>query len=76
MALTAHWNNDKSVHHLLEVLERVNRELLLRGLRWSVAHLHDASDATLTRMKALDVGWLMQMAYTSRRRTTSQRAEP
>jgi hypothetical protein len=23
MALTVHWNNDRSVHHLLDVLERV-----------------------------------------------------
>jgi predicted amidohydrolase YtcJ len=29
-------------------------------LRWSIAHLHDASDASLQRMKALGVGWLMQ----------------
>jgi predicted amidohydrolase YtcJ len=60
MALTAHWNNDKSVHHLLEVFERVDREVPIRALRWSVAHLHDASDASLRRMKALGVGWLMQ----------------
>jgi predicted amidohydrolase YtcJ len=60
MALTAHWNNDRSVRHLLDVLERVDREISIRGLRWSVAHLHDASDASLMRMKALGVGWLMQ----------------
>jgi predicted amidohydrolase YtcJ len=60
MALTAHWNNDRSVHHLLDVLERVDREVSIRGLRWSVAHLHDASDLSLKRMKALGVGWLMQ----------------
>jgi hypothetical protein len=60
MALTAHWNNDKSVHDLLDVFERVDREIPIRDLRWSVAHLHDASDASLLRMKALGVGWLMQ----------------
>jgi len=60
MALTVHWNNDRSVHHLLDVLERVDREIPIRDLRWSVAHLHDASDASLMRMKALGVGWLMQ----------------
>lgn len=60
MALTAHWNNDRSVHHLLDVLERVDREFSLRDLRWSIAHLHDASDASLMRMKMLGVGWLMQ----------------
>jgi predicted amidohydrolase YtcJ len=60
MALTVHWNNDRSVHHLLDVLERVDREIPIRDLRWSIAHLHDASDASLVRMKGLGVGWLMQ----------------
>jgi predicted amidohydrolase YtcJ len=60
MTLTVHWNNDRSVHHLLDVLERVNREVPIAKLRWSIAHLHDASDASLQRMKALGVGWLMQ----------------
>jgi hypothetical protein len=60
MTLTVHWNNDRSVHHLLDVLERVNWEMPIAKLRWSIAHLHDASDASLQRMKALGVGWLMQ----------------
>jgi predicted amidohydrolase YtcJ len=60
LSLTVHWNNEGSVHHLLDVLERVNREIPLAKLRWSIAHLHDASDASLQRMKALGVGWLMQ----------------
>jgi hypothetical protein len=60
LTLTVHWNNDRSVHHLLDVLERVNREVPIASLRWSIAHLHDASDASLQRMKALGVGWLVQ----------------
>ena len=60
LTLTVHWNNDRSVHHLLDVLERVNREVPIAPLRWSIAHLNDASDASLQRMKALGVGWLMQ----------------
>jgi predicted amidohydrolase YtcJ len=60
LTLTVHWNNDRSVHHLLDVLERVNREVPIAPLRWSIAHLHDASDASLQRMKALGVGWLVQ----------------
>jgi predicted amidohydrolase YtcJ len=60
MTLTVHWNNDRSAHYLLDVLERVNREVPIAGLRWSIAHLHDASDASLQRMAALGVGWLMQ----------------
>jgi predicted amidohydrolase YtcJ len=62
MALTIHWSNEKSVGHLLEVFERVNRDVPIGGLRWSIAHLNDATPATLERMKALGVGWLMQDA--------------
>jgi predicted amidohydrolase YtcJ len=60
LTLTAHWNNDRSVHHLLDIFERIDRETPIRGLRWSIAHLHDASTVSLQRMKALGVGWLMQ----------------
>jgi hypothetical protein len=62
LTLTQHWNNDRSVHHLLEVFERVNREIPIAPLRWSIAHLNDASDASLARMKQLGVGWAMQNA--------------
>jgi len=62
MTLTQHWNNDASVHHLLEVFERVDREIPIAPLRWSIAHLNDASDASLARMKSLGVGWAMQDA--------------
>jgi predicted amidohydrolase YtcJ len=62
MSLTQHWSNDVSVHHLLDVMERVNRETPIAPLRWSIAHLNDASAENLARMKALGVGWLMQDA--------------
>ena len=62
MTLTQHWSSDASVHHLLDVMERVNRETPIAKLRWSIAHLNDASAENLQRMKALGVGWLMQDA--------------
>jgi hypothetical protein len=62
LSLTMHWNNDASVGQLLSIFERVNREVPIGGLRWSIAHLNDASPATLTRMKALGVGWTVQDA--------------
>jgi predicted amidohydrolase YtcJ len=62
MTLTQHWSNDASVHHLLDVFERVNRDTPIAGLRWSIAHLNDGSVASFQRMKALSVGWLMQDA--------------
>jgi predicted amidohydrolase YtcJ len=55
-----HWNNDSSVHYLLDALERVAQQAPIGPLRWSIAHVHDATPQTLARMKALGVGWLMQ----------------
>jgi predicted amidohydrolase YtcJ len=62
MSVTVHWSDDASVSNLLDVFERVNHEVPIAGLRWSVAHLNDASDRTLERMKALGVGWTVQDA--------------
>lgn len=62
MSLNMHWHNDRSVGQLLDIFERVDRESPIKGLRWGIAHLNDASAATLERMKALGVGWAMQDA--------------
>ena len=63
MTATFHWHNDRAVHHLLDVLERVNAETPFAKLRWSIAHLNDASVQSLQRMKAMGLGWLMQNAF-------------
>ena len=62
MSLTMHWNTDGTVDHLLGIFERVNREIPIAPLRWSIAHLNDASDASLKRMHELGVGWTVQDA--------------
>ncbi|NBX33651.1 MAG: amidohydrolase, partial [Planctomycetes bacterium] len=63
MTVTFHWHNDRPVHHLLDALARVNAETSIAQLRWSIAHLNDASVQTLNRMKSLGVGWLVQNAF-------------
>jgi predicted amidohydrolase YtcJ len=62
MAITMHWGPDGTVDHLLDIFERVAREVPIAPLRWSIAHLNDASEETLTRMAALGVGWTVQDA--------------
>ncbi|HEU4616417.1 MAG TPA: amidohydrolase [Gammaproteobacteria bacterium] len=62
LAITMHWPSDANVDHLLSIFERVNREVPIRDLRWSIAHLNDASVKTLERMHALGVGWTVQDA--------------
>jgi predicted amidohydrolase YtcJ len=62
LTITQHWSRDASVGELLSVFERVNKEVPIAPLRWSIAHLNDASPETLRRMKALGVGWTVQDA--------------
>lgn len=62
MAVTIHWLENGSVDHLLGLYEKLNAEVPIKDLRWSIAHLDDASPETLARMKALGVGWTMQDA--------------
>lgn len=63
MTATFHWHNDRPVHHLIDVLARVNAETSIAKLRWSIAHLNDASPETLKRLKTMGMGWLVQNAF-------------
>ena len=60
MSVTMHWPRNDSVGVLLDIFERVNRDVPIANLRWSIAHLNDASAENLRRMKALGVGWTAQ----------------
>jgi predicted amidohydrolase YtcJ len=60
--LTMHWPNNSSVGQLLDIFETVNKKTPIAPLRWSIAHLADADEATLRRMKSLGVGWTVQDA--------------
>lgn len=62
MSITMHWPNDASVNQLLDIFEAVNKEVPIKNLRWSIAHLNDASEQSLRRMQALGVGWTVQDA--------------
>jgi len=60
LTVTMHWDTDANVDQLLGIWERVNKEFPIAPLRWTIAHLNDASPQTLQRMKALGVGWTVQ----------------
>jgi len=55
-----HWNPDRTVHDLLDVIEDINRDYLVAKLRWTVLHLYNASDDNLKRMKSLGLIWGVQ----------------
>jgi predicted amidohydrolase YtcJ len=55
-----HWNPERTVHDLLDVIEAVNDEYPVRNLRWSILHLYGASEDSLKRMKPLGLIWGVQ----------------
>ena len=59
-SIQLHWNPDRTVHDLLDVVEAIARDYPVRDLRWTVLHLYNASDDSLKRMKALGLIWGVQ----------------
>jgi predicted amidohydrolase YtcJ len=55
-----HWNPERTVHNLLDVIEAVNDEYPVGNLRWAVLHLYNASEDSLKRMKPLGLIWGVQ----------------
>jgi predicted amidohydrolase YtcJ len=55
-----HWNPDRTVHDLLDVVEDISKDHPVRDLRWTVLHLYNASEDSLKRMKALGLIWGVQ----------------
>jgi predicted amidohydrolase YtcJ len=55
-----HWNPDRTVHDLLDVIEDINRDFPVARLRWTVLHLYNASEENLKRMKSLGLIWGVQ----------------
>jgi len=53
-----HWNPDRTVHDLLDVVDDINKDFSIRDLRWTVLHLYNASEDNLKRMKALGLIWV------------------
>jgi len=55
-----HWNPDRTVHDLLDIVEDIERDFPVRDLRWTVLHLYNASEDNLKRMKSLGLVWGVQ----------------
>jgi predicted amidohydrolase YtcJ len=55
-----HWNPDRTVHDLLDVVEEVSKDNPVRDLRWTVLHLYNASEDSLARIKQLGLIWGVQ----------------
>jgi predicted amidohydrolase YtcJ len=55
-----HWNPNRTVQDLLDVVEDISKDYPVRDLRWTVLHLYNASEEHLKRMKALGLVWGVQ----------------
>jgi predicted amidohydrolase YtcJ len=55
-----HAASDRAAAKILDCFEAVNKDIPIAGLRWQIAHIENASDETLRRMKALNMGWAVQ----------------
>src|SRR5258705_11648768 len=48
-----HWNPDRTVHDLLDVVADINKDFPVRDLRWAVQQLNNVSEDRLKQIKAL-----------------------
>src|SRR5215831_19005485 len=55
-----HAASDRAAAGILDCFEAVNKDIPIAALRWQIAHIENASDETLRRMKALNMGWAVQ----------------
>ncbi|HYK78823.1 MAG TPA: amidohydrolase [Micropepsaceae bacterium] len=60
MNVQQHAASDKAASMILDCFEAVNKEIPIAALRWQIVHIENASDRTLARMKALNMGWGVQ----------------
>jgi predicted amidohydrolase YtcJ len=59
-SIQLHWNPDRTVHDLLDVVEDIDKDIPVKNLRWSVLHLYNAGEDTLKRMQKLGLIWGVQ----------------
>ena len=60
MTVHVHASTNKAASMIMDAFERVNKEVPVSLLHWQITHIEDATEDTLRRMKALNVGWSVQ----------------
>src|SRR6516164_4071636 len=68
MNVHQHAASDRTAAMILDCFEAINKDIPIADLRWQIAHIENASDRTLARMKALNMGWAVQdrLVYSGR----------
>lgn len=60
LTVHVHASTNRAASIILDAFERVNKDVPITNLHWQITHIEDASDETLHRMKALNMGWSVQ----------------
>ena len=60
LSIHQHAATNAAAAMVLDAFERVNKDVPITSLRWQITHIEDATDDTLKRMKALNMGWSVQ----------------
>ena len=60
MNVHQHAASDRAAAMILDCFEAINKDIPIADLRWQIAHIENASEETLRRMKALNMGWAVQ----------------
>jgi predicted amidohydrolase YtcJ len=60
MNVHQHAASNGAAAKILDCFEAVNKDMPVAPLRWQIAHIENAADDTLARMKALNMGWAVQ----------------
>ena len=60
MTVYQHAASNRAAAMILDCFEAVNKDIPIAGMRWQIAHVENAAEDTLRRMKALNMGWSVQ----------------
>ena len=55
-----HATSNNAASQILDIIEETDKKASIKSLRWTIAHIEDATPQTLARMKALGMGYLIQ----------------
>ena len=55
-----HATSDNAASQILDIIEDTDKKSSIKALRWTIAHIEDATPQTLTRMKTLGMGYMVQ----------------
>lgn len=60
LRMQIHATSNNAASQILDIIEESDKRASVKDLRWSIAHIEDATPQTLSRMKALGMGFMVQ----------------